>query len=100
MEDEPCSSSTAPSSARNGQAAGDIKNGGCSADGGSIDDGIVLAGGGSTTIVEEDLTEDDECGKEPCASSKKQKCSRALISDVELEDGLRRAEETAASTVE
>lgn len=80
MEDEPCSSSTAPSSARNGQAAGDIKNGGCSADGGSIDDGIVLAGGGSTTIVEEDLTEDDEY--------------------VELEDGLRRAEETAASTVE
>ncbi|WKX88872.1 hypothetical protein Q1695_008482 [Nippostrongylus brasiliensis] len=80
MDEEPCSSSIAVPPARNGQALLDVKNGAGPADGGSIDDGLVLAGDGSTTIVEEDLTEDDEF--------------------VELEDGVRRAEEAAACAVE
>ncbi|KHJ79571.1 hypothetical protein OESDEN_20777 [Oesophagostomum dentatum] len=82
MEQEPCSSSTVVTSARNGQTAEDVKNGASgSADGGSIDDGVILAAAdGDTTIIEEENTEDEE--------------------DAEVEDGIRRAEEAAACAVE
>ncbi|KAK6726415.1 hypothetical protein RB195_004624 [Necator americanus] len=80
MEEEPCSSSAVLASIRNGQSAEEIKNGAGSADGGSIDDGVILGGDGDPTIIEEENTEDEE--------------------DVEIEDGIRRAEEEAACTVE
>ncbi|EYB92895.1 hypothetical protein Y032_0189g1219 [Ancylostoma ceylanicum] len=80
MEEEPCSSSAVLVSTRNGQSAEDVKNGAGSADGGSIDDGLILGADGDTTIIEEENTEDEE--------------------DVEVEDGIRREEEAAACAVE
>ncbi|VDK77402.1 unnamed protein product [Cylicostephanus goldi] len=80
MEQEPCSSSEVVQTARNGQSAEDVKNGAGSADGGSIDDGVILGGDGDPTIIEEENTEDEE--------------------DAEVEDGIRRAEEAAACAVE
>lgn len=60
MEDEPCSSSAVLVSTRNGQSAEDVKNGAGSADGGSIDDGIIIGADGDPTIIEEENTEDEE----------------------------------------
>ncbi|KAK6029135.1 SPRY domain protein [Ostertagia ostertagi] len=76
-EDEPCCSSTTLLPERNGGAMADIKNGTGpeTADGGSVDDGVIMSGDGSTTIVEEEFTEDDE--------------------DIEVENGVKRAEEEA-----
>ncbi|XGW21908.1 hypothetical protein V3C99_004680 [Haemonchus contortus] len=76
-EGEPCCSSKALLSDRNGEAMAEFKNGAVPepADGGSIDDGVVMGGDCSTTIVEEEFTEDDE--------------------DIEVESEAKRAEEEA-----
>ncbi|KAJ1358916.1 hypothetical protein KIN20_017484 [Parelaphostrongylus tenuis] len=80
MEDEPCSSSAAHLSPRNGHAMEGVKNGSGPTDGVSLYHGAIHGSDGDTTIVEEENIEDD--------------------GDVEIEDGIIRAEETAAQAVE
>ncbi|KAE9420732.1 hypothetical protein Angca_008070 [Angiostrongylus cantonensis] len=81
MEEEPCSSSTVHHlSPRNGHAAEDVKNGSGSADGDSLYHGVIHGAVGDTTIVEEENIEDG--------------------GDVDVEDGIVRAEKTAAQAVE
>ncbi|KIH52678.1 hypothetical protein ANCDUO_17219 [Ancylostoma duodenale] len=99
MEEEPCSSSAVLASTRNGQSAEDVKNGAGSADGGSIDDGLIIGADGDTTIIEEENTEDEEGGLFKMALHNS-RWNDFLFTDVEVEDGIRREEEAAACAVE